>query len=128
MCAGWSMTSATFLLSRVCPALKISVKNQYAFDQLKQRVSHFWGRVSNKSWCFPVSSREAHHSNNHSMPTCHMIHMSHLQSMSGLHILDRIDVLQTLLSLVLCGLYAPWSRIPGPGMGPPWTTIFFFCE
>lgn len=28
----------------------------------------------------------------------------------GLQILERIDVLQTLLSLVLCGLYAPWHR------------------
>eukprot|EP00434_Breviolum_minutum_P008820 symbB.v1.2.007779.t1/scaffold483.1/size198091/2 len=27
--------------------------------------------------------------------------------LNRLHILDRIDVMQTLLSLVLCGLYAP---------------------
>lgn len=31
-----------------------------------------------------------------------------LHSLLGLQILDRIDEMQTLLSLVLCGLYVPW--------------------
>lgn len=32
-----------------------------------------------------------------------------LHSLPGLQILDRIDEMQTLLSLVLCGLYVPWA-------------------
>ena len=106
MWSGWSMFGATCLRNQATDQRYLS--DRMALNQLKHRVFHFLGvgfSFQKKTTAFQIHPPGGGYFF-FIRKRCHTC-------VEDFHILDRIDVMQTLLSLVLCGLYAPWSCILG---------------